>query len=100
MCPVRWLRPHLGLALLQQRLQPLLGGSALVVVADDQDDVVPPELPHQVEPHLGLVRVRRHGPQERQVDALEDRRGPTRDTPDEPIGPQGDSDGLKASQNF
>lgn len=58
------LSADLGLSLLQQRLQPLLGGSALVVVADDQDDVVPPELPHQVEPDLSLVGVRRHRPQE------------------------------------
>lgn len=64
----------LGLSLLQQRLQPLLSGSAFVVIADDQDDVVPPELSHQVEPDVGLVGVRRHRPQERQVDALR-RRG-------------------------
>lgn len=64
----------LGLTLLQQGLQSLLGGSALVVVAHDQDDVIPPELPHQVEPHLCLVGVWRHRPQERQVDALHERR--------------------------
>lgn len=61
---------HLGLPLLQQRLQPLLGRPPLVVVADDQDDVVPVELAHQVEPHVRLVGVRRHGAQEGQVDAL------------------------------
>lgn len=64
----------LGLSLLQQRLQSLLSGSSFVVVADDQDDVVPPELPHQVEPDVSLVGVRRHRPQERQVDALRKKR--------------------------
>lgn len=67
-------RPYLGLSLLQQRLQSLLGRSSLVVVADDQNDVVPAELSHQVEPDLGLVGVRWDGPQEGQVDALQDRR--------------------------
>lgn len=65
---------HLGLPLLQQRLQPLLGGAALVVVTDYQDNVVPVEFPHQVEPDVGLVGVWRHRPQEGQVDALP--RGP------------------------
>lgn len=60
----------LGLSLLQQSLQTFLGGSALVVIAHNQDDVVPPELSHEVEPDLSLVRVGRHGPQEGQVDAL------------------------------
>lgn len=63
---------HLGLPLFQQRLQPLLGGSALVVVADDQDDVAPAEFAHQVEPHVGLVGVGRYRAQEGEVDALED----------------------------
>lgn len=64
---------HLGFTFLQQRLQPLLGGSALVVVTDDQNDVVPPELSHQVKPHLSLMGVGWYGPQERQVDALKEK---------------------------
>lgn len=64
----------LGLSLLQQGLQPLLGSATLMVIADNQDDVVPPKLPHQVKPDLCLVGIRRHGPQERQVDALQRRR--------------------------
>lgn len=69
----------LGLSLLQQCLQSLLSSSSFMVVADDQDDVVPPELPHQVEPNLSLVGVRGHGPQEGQVDALEEE--PIREEP-------------------
>ena len=48
-----------------------------MVITHDEDDVVPPELSHQVEPHLGLVGVGRHGPEEGQVDTLhtEERRG-------------------------
>lgn len=61
---------HLGLSLLQEGLEPLLSSPALVVVAHDQDDVVPVELAHQVEPNVRLVGVRRDGPQEGQVDAL------------------------------
>ncbi|TNN43557.1 hypothetical protein EYF80_046269 [Liparis tanakae] len=51
-------------------LEPLLSGPPLVVVAHYQDDVVPVELAHQVEPHVGLVGVGGHRPQEGQVDAL------------------------------
>lgn len=61
---------HLGLSLLQQRLQSLLRGASFMVIADNQDDVVPPELSHQVKPDLSLVGIRWHRPQERQVDAL------------------------------
>ena len=42
-----------------------------MVVADDEDDVVPAKLPHHVEPHVGLVGVRGHRPKEGQMDALE-----------------------------
>lgn len=66
---------HLGLALLQQRLQALLGRAALVVVAHQQDDVVPAVHAHHLEPHARLVRVGRHGAQEAQVDALRAGRG-------------------------
>lgn len=45
-----------------------------MVVAHNQDDVVPPELSHQIEPDMSLVGVRRHRPQERQVDALRTKR--------------------------
>lgn len=62
--------PHLGLALLQQRLQALLRGPALVVVADQEDDVVPAVDTHHLEPHTGLVRVGRHRAKEAQVYAL------------------------------
>ena len=62
--------PHLGLALLQQRLQAFLRRPALVVVADQEDDVVPAVDAHHLEPHAGLVGVGRHGAQEAQVDAL------------------------------
>ncbi|TNN38444.1 hypothetical protein EYF80_051389 [Liparis tanakae] len=41
-----------------------------MVVAHDEYDVVPPELPHEVEPDVGLVGVWGHGPQKGQVDAL------------------------------
>lgn len=41
-----------------------------MVVAHYQDDVVPVELAHQVEPHVRLVRVGRDCPQKGQVDAL------------------------------
>lgn len=68
--PERPRASHLGLPLLQERLQPLLRSAALVVIAHDQDDVIPAELAHHVKPHLGLVGVRRHRAQERQVDAL------------------------------
>lgn len=53
---------HLSFPLLQQRLQPLLGGAALVVIADDQDDVIPAELTHHVKPHVCLVGVGRDRP--------------------------------------
>lgn len=55
---------HLRLPLLQERLQFLLSRAALVVIAHDQDDVIPAELAHHVKPHLGLVGVRRHRAQE------------------------------------
>lgn len=42
----------------------------LVVIAHYQDDVVPVELAHQVEPHVRLVGIRRDCPQKGQVDAL------------------------------
>ena len=61
---------HLRLSLFQERLQPLLGGPPLVVVADDEDDVVPAELAHHVEPDVGLVGVGWDGAEEGQVDAL------------------------------
>lgn len=64
---------HLGLSLLQEGLEPLLSSPALVVVAHDQDDVVPVELAHQVEPNVCLVGVRRDGPQKGQVDTLRGR---------------------------
>jgi len=60
----------LGLALLQQRLQALLRGPALVVVADQEDDVVPAVDAHHLEPHAGLVGVGRHRAEEAQVYAL------------------------------
>lgn len=53
--------PHLGLTLLQQRLQALLRRPALVVVADQQDDMVPVVDAHHLKPDAGLVRVGRHG---------------------------------------
>lgn len=62
---------HLGFSLLQEGLEPLLSSPPLVVVAHDQDDVVPVELAHQVEPHVRLVGVGRDCPQEGQVDALQ-----------------------------
>lgn len=65
---------HLGLTLLKQCLQSLLGGSALVVVADDQDDVIPVEFAHHVKPNMGLMGIGGDGSQEGQVDALNRRR--------------------------
>lgn len=41
-----------------------------MVVAYDQDDVVPVELAHQVEPHMRLVGIGRDRPQKGEVDAL------------------------------
>lgn len=61
---------HLCFSLLQEGLEPLLSSPPLVVVAHYQDDVVPVELPHQVEPHVCLVGVGRDCPQEGQVDTL------------------------------
>lgn len=65
---------HLGLPLLQKGLESLLCGSTFVVVADDQDDVVPAELTHHVEPHVRLVRVRRHSAQEGKMNTLRRRK--------------------------
>lgn len=62
--------PHLCFSLLQEGLQPLLGGPSLVVVAHYQDDVVPVELAHQVEPNVRLVGIRRDCAQKGQMDAL------------------------------
>lgn len=62
---------HLGFPFLQEGLEPLLSGTALVVVAHNQDDVVPVELAHQVEPNVRLVGVGGDGPQEGQVDTLQ-----------------------------
>lgn len=62
--PERPKSSHLRLPLLQERLQPLLSRTSLVVIAHDQDDVIPAELAHHVEPHLGLVGVRRDRAQE------------------------------------
>lgn len=45
-----------------------------MVIAHDQDDVVPVELAHQVKPHVRLVRVGGHRPQEGQMDTLGGRR--------------------------
>ena len=61
---------HLCFPLLQEGLEPLLSSPPLVVVAHYQDDVVPVELAHQVEPHMRLVGVGRDCPQEGQMDAL------------------------------
>ena len=61
---------HLCFPLLQEGLEPLLSSPPLVVVAHYQDDVVPVELTHQVEPHVCLVGVGRDCPQEGQVDTL------------------------------
>lgn len=66
---------HLRLPLLQQGLQSFLCCSSLVVIAHDQNDVIPLELAHHVEPHLGLVRVGRYRAQEGEVDTLEVRVG-------------------------
>lgn len=66
---------HLGLPLLQKGLESLLRSPTFVVVADDQDDVVPAELVHHVEPHVRLVRVRRHGAQEGKMDTLRQQNG-------------------------
>lgn len=64
------LGPHLGLPFLQQRLQALLRCPSLVVVADQQDDVVPVVDSHHLKPDAGLVGVGRHGAKETQVDTL------------------------------
>ena len=77
--------PHLGLALLQQRLQAFLRRPALVVVADQEDDVVPAVDAHHLEPDAGLVGVGRHGAQEAQVDALRGTAG-LRARPETPPG--------------
>lgn len=61
---------HLRLSFLQKRLQLFLRRPAFMIIANDQDDVVPAKLSHHVEPDLGLMRVWRHCAQERQVDAL------------------------------
>lgn len=61
---------HLCFSLLQQGLQPLLGGPSLVVIAHYQDDVVPVKLAHQVEPNVGLVGIRWDCAQKGQMDAL------------------------------
>lgn len=61
---------HLCFSLLQEGLEPLLSGPPLVVVTHYQDDVVPVELPHQVEPHVRLVGIGRDCPQKGQVDTL------------------------------
>lgn len=61
---------HLRFPLLQEGLEPLLSSPPLVVVAHYQDDVVPVELAHQVEPHVRLVGVGRDCPQEGQMDTL------------------------------
>lgn len=61
---------HLCFSLLQQGLEPLLSSPPLVVVAHYQDDVVPVELAHQVEPHVRLVGIGRDCPQKGQVDTL------------------------------
>lgn len=65
---------HLGLPFLQKGLESLLCGSTFVIVAYDQDDVVPAELTHHVEPHVCLVRVRRHCAQEGKMDTLRGRK--------------------------
>lgn len=61
---------HLCFSLFQKGLEPLLSSPPLVVVAHYQDDVVPVELAHQVEPHMRLVGVGRDCPQKGQVDTL------------------------------
>lgn len=61
---------HLCFSLLQEGLQPLLGGPSLVVVAHNQDDVVPVKLAHQVEPNMGLVGIWGDCAQKGQMDAL------------------------------
>lgn len=43
-----------------------------MVITDNQDDVVPTELSHEVKPDVGLVRVWWYGPQKGQVDALQE----------------------------
>lgn len=45
-----------------------------MVITDNQDDVVPTELSHEVKPDVGLVRVWWYGPQKGQVDALQHHR--------------------------
>lgn len=64
------LGPHLGLTLLQQRLQALLSCPALMVIADQQDDMVPVVDSHHLKPDAGLVGVGWHRAKEAQVDAL------------------------------
>lgn len=61
---------HLCFSLLQEGLKPLLSSPPLVVVAHYQDDVVPVELAHQIEPHVRLVGIGRDCPQKGQVDTL------------------------------
>lgn len=65
---------HLRLSLLQEGLEPLLSSPPLVVVAHYQDDVVPVELAHQVEPNVRLVGIRWDCPQKGQVDTLQSER--------------------------
>lgn len=62
---------HLCFSLFQKGFKPLLSSAPLVVVAHYKDDMVPVELAHQVEPHMGLVGVGRDCAQEGQVDTLE-----------------------------
>lgn len=61
---------HLSFSLLQEGLEPLLSSPPLVVVAHYQDDVVPVELTHEIEPHVRLVGVGWDCPQKGQVDTL------------------------------
>ncbi len=61
---------HLCFSLLQEGLKSLLSSPPLVVVAHYQDDVVPVELAHQVEPHVCLVGIWRDCPQKGEVDTL------------------------------
>lgn len=46
-----------------------------MVIAHDQDDVIPLELTHHVKPHLGLVGIGWHRAQEGEVDALDGQLG-------------------------
>lgn len=68
--PLLGLGPHLGLTLLQQCLQTLLRCSSLMVIADQQDDMVPVVDSHHLKPHTGLMGVGWYSSEEAQVDAL------------------------------